>query len=379
MMPGKSGWIVLWQLCLSQLRVGTIGFGGPLATMALMRQELVERRGFVSSERFLEGMAVVKLLPGPVSSLLAIFLGLEVSGILGGLLSLVCFVFPSFLLLLAVSIIGQWGLTGIVGVTAVGLGQSALGYLQLAVFGLILMSCQKLFIDARNRKYFGSDRPVSVSLIALVSGALVWARVPEVQILLGSLAVVAAFFWFRRASLRLNTLGVFTIFFIFFQAGATVFGTGYMIIPSLYRELVAGGLLDEKLFLDAVTWGNLTPGPIVIAATHMGFSLGAIPGAVAATVGIFAAPAIIMITLYPLLSRLLKWRWSEVLFLAVLPAVASTIFVSTLKLFIDGSPSAVECLLVVLAWWLAGRWPAHRLFLMFAGVGLLVGWTGWSS
>ncbi len=322
----------LKSLCLSQLRVGTLGFGGPLATMSMMREELVTKKKLVSASRYLEGLGVVKLLPGPVSAMLAIFLGQEVAGTLGGLLSGLLFILPSFLILLGICyleiLVGP-------GVLQSEVMKMTFSSLQAAVIGIILYMALRLLLEASQRTYGGQKRPLIVFAFAVFAAVLGHSgRFTEIIILL--ISSVLGFLLIE--SLKKRDDGHFrvaplSIFLCFFNAGFTVFGTGYMVLPFLNRTLVQNlGWLENSDFLNAVAYGNLTPGPILIASTYMGFKIADLPGALAATAGIFAGPFVLMLTLGPLMRRFLGRSWIDGVLMGLLPTVAVTIGLSLLSL-----------------------------------------------
>ncbi len=297
-----------------------------------MRDELALRLKLVDEKTYLEALGFVKLLPGPVSSLLAIFLGMEIAGVWGGLISLFCFIFPSFFALLLISFFESPLREFFAPYPALAYGFEAL---QAAVIFLILYTCYRLFRECWEREYFGERRSLAVLLFFLGAIVAAWLQVPELIILLAAASLGSLFYWLHKNSSRsrLSVLPLVSLFGIFFLAGLSVFGTGYMILPHLERVLVTQyGLLSPADFLNAVTLGNLTPGPVVIAATPMGFKIGGLSGALTATVGIFLGPLLLMLCLKPLSKKLLSQKWVEGAWLGLLPAVAATIALSTLVL-----------------------------------------------
>jgi len=316
----------LFLLVKSQFRVGLLGFGGPLASMAMMRDELVVKRRLLSESRYLEGLGVVKLLPGPVSTLLAVFLGQEVFGFLGGLLSVLCFVIPSFFLMLAISVLESRFLGDEISMGGFAL---VMGFLQASVLSIILWTCVKLFQDCLKREYSGKKEVPLVVIFAAVAALLALVHAPEILILLccglGGLGLQLL----KTKASRLNSVGAAAIFWTFYKAGLTVFGTGYMVLPYLQRVLVdERHWLTMPLFLNGVAYGNLTPGPVVIASTYFGYQMGGLSGATAASLGIFLGPIMLMLILGPWLRRFLGRPWVEGILLGLLPAVAVTIALS---------------------------------------------------
>lgn len=364
-MPLKG---VVGEVLRAQLRVGALGFGGPLATMAMMREELVVKRKLVSESRYLEGLAVVKCLPGPVSTLLAVFLGQGVAGWVGGLVSVTAFVLPSFLALLGLALLRDHLPPGTLQSGVLG---SVMGCLQAAVIVVILATCWKLYRDAAERPYAGAHRPKLVMLIAGLAGGAAYVGLAEPWILLACAAI--GFGVIRASEPRVLRVDLLTLFMVFFTAGCTVFGTGYMILPHLQRILVQEhAWLTAPDFLEAVAWGNLTPGPVVIASTYMGYLMSGLPGACVATVAIFAGPVLLMLALSPVLKRVLGKPWMEGALLGILPAVAATIAVGSLVLAKSLTWNPVRWLALAVAVGLTWRKVSvPKIFLAAAVVGLL--------
>jgi chromate transporter len=315
-------------------------------------------------------MALVKLMPGPVSAVLAVFLGQEVAGVVGGLVSVLGYVLPAFFLLLAIAYfeqaVGPWLRDSLVL-------RSVLDLLQVAVLAVIAHTCWKLFRDAHRSVVSAGNARWLAAVFALVAVGLArFAHLPEPLILaiVGALGLVYASWTKRDAGLRVEPL---TLFMAFFVAGSTVFGTGYMVLPYLHRLLVENhGWLAAQDFSDAVVYGNLTPGPIVIASTYMGFKMGGLGGALASTFGIFAGPVVLMLFAGPIVRRHLDRPWVQGLLLGVLPAVAATILASLPML---GSNLAwtwlqIAVLLGALALSVRG-WPIWKVFASVAVVGVL--------
>ena len=358
----------LRSLVKTMLRVGSLSFGGPVATMAMMGEELSEKRSLVSRRRYLEGLALVKLFPGPVSSLLAIFLGQEIAGTFGGILALICFVLPSFLALLLISSIES---------VATALTQSAtyrlvLEHLQATVIVIILMACWKLYQDARKELATSGESPwIAPVFAALAAFLFLVAKWNEVWIVLGlgALGMLWKSWHARARRLQVEPLSLFWIFFV---SGTTVFGTGYMVLPHLQRILVEErGWLTEEAFTRGIVFGNLTPGPIVIASTYYGFQISAFSGALLATIGIFLGPAVLMLVLGPVIRRYLDRPWLKAFLIGVLPSVAA-VLASNVPNLSRGIPWGFSVLgLMALTYWMCLRKrAAWQILLMGAAWGL---------
>ena len=285
----------LWQLVLYFLRLGTLGFGGPVALVGYMHRDLVEQRGWITESDYREGLALAQLAPGPMAAQTAIYLGYVHYRILGATLAGLAFVIPSFFMVVALG----WAYTEFGGLTwmqAVFYGVGA------AVIGIIAISAHKLTL-----KSVGKDKLLwaiflvlaSVTVITesevawlfLAAGIVTWLwRAPPKRWGGGGMAAIApvglthttGFLTTLDWSL-LTQIGVF-----FAKAGAFVFGSGLAIVPFLYGGVVTEHhWLNEKQFVDAVAVAMITPGPVVITVGFIGYLVAGFPGACVAALGTF--------------------------------------------------------------------------------------------
>ena len=288
----------LWQMVQYMTKLGAIGFGGPVALVGYMHQDLVEQRKWISEADYKEGLTLAQLMPGPLAAQLAIYLGYVHFGILGATLAGIAFVVPSFLMVVALGA-AYTAYGGLSWMQAVFYGVGA------AVIGIIAISAYKL-----TAKSIGKDWLLwAIYLIAagvtvvteseivwifLVSGLLVWlVQAPPKSLFgKGSTPGMAAL-----AAQLPNAAGVasvvdwpqlFQIGVFFAEAGAFVFGSGLAIVPFLYGGVVnEHHWLNERQFIDAVAVAMITPGPVVITVGFIGYLIAGLPGAVVAALGTF--------------------------------------------------------------------------------------------
>ncbi|MEJ7591082.1 MAG: chromate transporter [Planctomycetaceae bacterium] len=268
----------LWDIVRYFLKLGTIGFGGPVALVGYMHRDLVEQRKWISEAEYKEGLTLAQLMPGPLVAQLAIYLGYVHYSVLGATLVGVIFVLPSFLMVVALGwAYVQFG--GISGMQAVfyGVGSS--------VIGIITVSAYKLTL-----KTIGTSWLLwAIYLISAV--ATVITETESVLAFLGAGIVVRAVRttpWRRTATTAASIVPVslalapaakatlnelLTQIAVFFtKAGAFVFGSGLAIVPFLYGGVVKEyGWLDDGEFLDAVAVAMITPGPVVITVGFIGY------------------------------------------------------------------------------------------------------------
>ncbi|TAL29309.1 MAG: chromate transporter, partial [Alphaproteobacteria bacterium] len=281
----------LWQLVRYMLKLGTTGFGGPVALVGYMHRDLVERNKWIDEVDYREGLALAQLAPGPLAAQLAIYLGYVHYRISGATLVGLAFVLPSFLMVLAIGwAYVQFG--GLPWMQAVFYGVGA------AVIGIIAMSAKKL-----TEKSIGKDKllwaiylllavvtvvtQTEFAAMFVAAGLVVWLwRCPpkalkKVRLLSAAVALPVA-----TQAAQNDTLVQIALFFA--KAGAFVFGSGLAIVPFLYGGVVhEHQWLTERQFVDAVAVAMITPGPVVITVGFIGYLIAGVPGAVTAAFATF--------------------------------------------------------------------------------------------
>ncbi|MFM2125229.1 MAG: hypothetical protein RL328_1680 [Acidobacteriota bacterium] len=267
------------------LRLGTTAFGGPAAHTAMMHDEIVTRRRWLSREEFLDLISAANLIPGPNSTELAIHIGHRRAGFPGLLTAGACFILPAALI-----------------VTACAWAYSTYGQLPQAaglLYGVKPVIIAIVLIALRDLARTALRTPSTIAL-ALASTALALTGVNELLILL-----LAAIFMIpvRRATAYAVPLA--PLFWFFAKTGSVLYGSGYVLLAFLRADLVERWhWLTEAQLLDAIAVGQFTPGPVFTTATFIGYLLGGIPGAVVATFGIFL-PAFFFVAISgPLVPRL---------------------------------------------------------------------------
>src|SRR5215469_10646820 len=289
------------------LRLGTVGFGGPIALAGHMQQDLVDQRGWISREDYVEGLALAQLAPGPLAAQLAIYLGYLRAGVVGATLVGIAFVLPSFLMVLALSA-AYVRFGGLSWMQAIFYGIGA------AVIGIIARSAYKL-----TRLTLGKEVVLwTIFLVLAVTTAwtsreIIWLVVAGgvVALLVKSRPVVGKI---RATTLLLTGVALpvsaplSEIFIYFAKAGMFVFGSGLAIIPFLYGGVVEGHhWLNERQFVDAVAVAMITPGPVVITVGFIGYLVAGLGGATAAALGVFLPVWAEVVALAPSYKR-----WSKV-------------------------------------------------------------------
>jgi chromate transporter len=295
------------------LRLGVTAFGGPAAHIAIMHAEVVQRRKWVSEQEFLDLLGAANLIPGPTSTELAIYLGFRRVGWLGLLLAGVCFILPAMLIVLGLAwAYVRFGSTPLAARIFYGilpvviaivaqalwiLGRKAIKNWLTGLLGLLVLAL-----------YF-----LGVNILVLLLAAGLVAMLGQNLSRLKRLPVVG--FWLPLAGVGLLAGSVRfslpVLFLNFLKVGATLYGSGYVLLAYLRADFVHGlGWLTDRQLIDAIAIGQVTPGPVFTTATFIGYLLGGVPGALVATAGIFL-PSFVFVAIAGLLvERIRKSAWA---------------------------------------------------------------------
>ncbi len=278
------------------LRLGTTGFGGPIALVGRMQRDLVEERGWFSAEEFGEGLALAQLAPGPLAAQLAIYLGWLKGRARGATVVAVAFIAPSFLMVMALSAFYvrfgglPWMRGAFYGVAA-------------AVIAIVARSAVRLTrMTLGARRLLWALWGVNLAVVAMTRSEIVWVFVASGIVALLAHRVRAG----RTAALAAVPPWLLAqVLFFFAKAGAVVFGSGLAIVPFLYGGVVERlHWLTEGQFLDAVAVSMITPGPVVITVAFIGYLTAGPLGACAAAIGVFAPVYLVVVLAAPHFRRL---------------------------------------------------------------------------
>ena len=289
----------LRQLILYFLKLGTIGFGGPVALVGYMHRDLVEERNWISEEDYKEGLALAQLAPGPLAAQLGIYLGFVHYRVLGATLCGLAFVLPSFIMVVLLGIVYKL-FGGLPWMQAVFYGVGA------SVIGIIIMSSYKLTLKSVGKIQLSLIKQNWLLWLFYITGAAVTAITQSENVLLFVAAGLIYMFvkappkWIKKPinansillgiigfwDFEWNTLGKIGVFFT--KAGAFVFGSGLAIVPFLHAGVVTENhWLTEQQFVDAVAVAMITPGPVVITVGFIGYLIAGFPGASVAALATF--------------------------------------------------------------------------------------------
>lgn len=391
----------LWQLTLYFLRLGTLGFGGPVALVGFMHRDLVEERGWITEADYKEGLALAQIAPGPLAAQLAIYLGYVHHRIFGATLAGLAFVLPSFVMVVALGM-AYVNYGGLPWMQAVFYGVGA------AVLGIMAMGAHKLSTKSIGKdkllwSVFGALAAVTIitqseiAWLFVAAGVLVWVirckpnrqdlwAILASKVVLGLVGLSAALWFVYENYISHSTAGsnataldagLLTQIGLFFaKAGTFVFGSGLAIVPFLYGGTVTEHhWLTDRQFVDAVAVAMITPGPVVITTAFIGYLVAGLPGAAVAAAATFLPCYLITIVAAPYFK---KWgkNTSVIAFVdgitaAAIGAIAGSVAVIAQRSITD-VPTALLAISATALLWRFKKIPEPLLVLGAALIGLLV-------
>jgi chromate transporter len=385
--------VSLWTLATAFLKLGTIAFGGPAAHIALMEEEFVRRRQWLTQQEFLDRLGAANLIPGPSSTEMAIYIGYTKRGWPGLIVAGCCFIIPAAILVCAIAAAYvRYGSMPRVG--------GVLYALKPVVIAVVLQAFWKLARSAVKTMWLGALGIAAATLaffqmdsLLILAGAGVLAGLP---VLLGNFksksATTAALIWLKnslplRPRILLTTtaaasglaavpFSLWRLFLTFLKIGSVLFGSGYVLLAFLRSDFVLRlHWLTEKQLLDSVAVGQVTPGPVFTTATFIGYLVGGVPGAAVATVGIFLPGFLLVAVSGPLIPRIRRSRLAGAILDGVIVASLALMGVVTWQLgraaLIDPLTIAITIVSAILLF----RWQVNAAWLILAAaiVGMIHG------
>ena len=352
------------------LFLGVTGFGGPLVLIQQMRGFFVDEKKQIAADEFDQAFALVKAMPGPVAFQMAVFIGNRFCGFLGALVSGIALIFPAFWMMVAAGYFYE-------DFSRHPLVSPFLDGLLFAASAVILMSVKSLVWHSRKSFVFWGF--VAAGYVIFFFKAL---PEPVTILLFGALYVATKKFAHKTplmsvAFLFVDWEKVITLTKVCLSAGAVVFGTGLALMPVLKSDLVdTNQLLTLKQFNDGVVFGQMTPGPVTITATFLGYQVSGLIGAAFTTLGVFFFPFLHMATWFPhAMSWFQRQKWIQPFVLGATAAVAAGIFHTLVQMNVTSVKSLAFWFifagaLAVQIW--ARRVPTLALFLLAGAANLFV-------
>lgn len=370
----------LWQLVAYNLRLGSLGFGGPVALVGYMHRDLVERRKWFTEVEYNDGLALAQLAPGPLAAQLAIYLGFVHYHVLGATLVGLAFVVPSFIMVVALG----WAYVhfgGLAWMQAVfyGVGACVIGIIANSAYKLTQRTVRRdrwlwaAFVVAALTTIITESENIWVFILAGVILWLVKAPPKFVRPLkVNSIAFPVAFLFV--AMLPTGTL--WTIFWFFGKAGAFVFGSGLAIVPFLYGGVVKEyHWLTEQQFVDAVAVAMITPGPVVITVGFIGYIVAGFTGACVAALATFLPCYLLTVIPAPYFRKYAKrpdlHAFVDGVTAAAVGAIAGAVVVLGRRSVTD-IPTALIAVVTLFLCWKVKKIPEPVIVLVAAAVGLAI-------
>lgn len=294
------------ELCKLFLKLGCIGFGGPAVHIAMMEEEVVRKRKWFSSEYFLDLVSATNLIPGPNSTEITMHIGHERAGWKGLWVAGLSFILPA----VAITAVFAWAYQQ----------YGKLPYITPFIYGIkpaIIAIIFSMMISL-GRKAFKS---IELGIIGVIAAGLAIYGLNEIYILFGG-GLIGVLIYLANSKLKkVKSIAPFAllqveissydefqwkIFWVFLKIGAILYGSGYVLFAFLDTQLVETGLLSKQELIDAIAVGQFTPGPVFSSATFIGWQIAGLPGAIAATVGIFLPSFLFVYLLNPIIPKLRK-------------------------------------------------------------------------
>jgi chromate transporter len=348
------------SLLLYFLRLGAIGFGGPVALANAMRRDLVETRGLLTPEEYDDGLALAAACPGPLAYQLAVYCGYVRFGIAGALGVAVAFALPPFLVvLLAAVFYRSFENTAVLRALFYGIAP--------AIVAIIIKACWNL-----GRRTLKAD--MRAWAFAAIACAIVVIEERELALLFVAAGLLGVFVFSWKPRVEAVALSP-QLFLFFFKTGMLVFGSGLVIAPFLKAQVVDQyHWLTDRQFLDSVAIGMISPGPVVITATFVGYLLAGFSGAVAATAGIFSPPVLFVLIATPLLRRYRASRFLGAFIRGVGSAVVGVLAATTWFIARSAVPDVATLLIAIAALVviIATRMPEPAVIAAAALAGVLI-------
>jgi len=379
----------LWELALLFLKLGTIAFGGPAAHIAMMENEVVRRRKWLSREKFLDLLGATNLIPGPNSTEMAIHVGYLRAGWSGLLVAGTCFIFPAAIIVLGFAwAYVRYGSLPETARVLYGVKPVIIAIVLQALWGLVRTAVKTTLLGA----------------IGLIATVLAFLRVNELLVLFAAGAVVAILHTIvddrklrkhKRRSFFLPislssiiqvttttvattsaSVGLLPLFLFFLKVGSVLFGSGYVLLAFLRGDLVERWhWLTNAQLLDAVAVGQITPGPVFTTATFIGYVLAGPKGAAVATVGIFLPAFVFVAVSGPLVPRIRRSPTAAAFLDGVIVASLALMMVVTYELGRAALVDLPTIGLALISAVLLFRWKVNSAWLVLGGAafGFLIG------
>ncbi len=372
----------LIELARLFLKLGIVAFGGPPAHIAMMEDEVVSQRGWLTREQFLDFLGATNLIPGPNSTEMAIHVGRIRAGWLGLLVAGASFILPSAVMVTALAwAYVRFGSLPQVAGLLYGVKPIVIALIVQAVFKLAKTAVKSTWIAvvgvfAVLGTVLGVDQVAVLAGGGLLTGLVYWLRSGRRTSAKALFLSGSGFSAFAAPSGIAASFSRTALFLVFLKIGAILFGGGYVLVALIRSNLVAGlGWISERQLLDAIAMGQVTPGPLSTTATFIGYLLAGVPGAVIATVAIFL-PAFSFVAISgPLVPRLRQSPVAGAVLDGVNVTALALIAVVSWQLFRAAVVDWTTLVMAGVSFFLLFRYRVNSVWLMLGGAAIGVGAT----
>ena len=313
------------------IRLSLLAFGGPVAHIALAEDEIVARRQWLTREHYLDLIAATNLIPGPNSTEVMIHVGYTLRGIPGAILTGSCFILPTFFLTLVLSVV-------YVGSGTIPAVEALLWGIKPVIIAIIANAGYRLVPSVLKSRlllltFAGAALAILVfgvpEVVAMLGAGLIYALVKSRQ----RVPFASALLLVQPMLAEATRAGVSDVFLYFLKIGSVLFGSGYVLIAYIQQDLVNSfQWLSTRELLDAIAIGQITPGPVSTTATVVGYIVAGLPGAFAATLGIFLPSFVFVILTAPLIPKMRRSRFLSALLDGVNAGVIAAILITVARL-----------------------------------------------
>ena len=359
----------LAEVAVLFLKLGFTAFGGPAAHIAIMHDEVVKRRQWLSDEQFLDLLGATNLIPGPNSTEMAIHIGYVRAGWPGLILGGLGFITPAALIVLTLAwLYVQFGTTPQVGWLLYGIKPVVIAIIVQALWTLGSKALKNTTLLLIGVTAFGLYFLGINEIALLFAGGLIYLLISNMQRLMTfhpAILIPWSGILFAQAPV---TFSLITLFLTFLKIGSVLYGSGYVLLAFLRADFVLRlGCLTDQQLLDAVAIGQVTPGPLFTAATFIGYLLGGMPGAVLATLGIFLPSFIFVAISNPLIPKIRNSTWAGSLLDGVNASALGLMASVTVQLGISSLIDFYTIMLAIISLVLLLRHKVNSAWLIAAG------------
>ncbi len=339
-------------------KLGTLAFGGPAAHISMMDEEIIEKRKWISRDKFIDFMGATNLIPGPNSTEMVIYLGLQRGGVLGLFNAGVSFILPAMAI---VMIFGFFYLEyGSIPQVA-----SILKGIKPVIIAIVIQALYRLGKSLIKDKF--------TLIFGLLVGGIYILGISEIPLLFIAGLIMMLIKNRNRIKNKYFSISLPMIFLVFLKIGSVLYGSGYVLLAFLEAEFVKKlGVLTTTQIIDAVAIGQFTPGPVFTTATFIGYLINGFPGAILATIGIFLPAFLLVLILNPIMDKVRKSVWISGLLDGINIASLVLMFAVTIKLAKSSIVNISTFLIFAVSYFLIVKLKINSAWVIIGG-----GFIGW--